>query len=34
MAGGEGRYGNGLPEARYTAIKNYVLDGIGRGDFF
>ena len=33
MAGGEGHYGNGLPEARYAAIKKYVVDGIGRGDF-
>ncbi|MDV3258113.1 MAG: histidine utilization repressor [Sphingomonas sp.] len=33
MAGGQGRYGNGLPEARYAAIKKYVMEGIGRGEF-
>ena len=33
MAGGEERYGIGLPEARYAAIKKYVVEGIGRGDF-
>ena len=33
MAGGQGRYGNGLPEARYAAIKKYVVEGIGRGEF-
>jgi GntR family histidine utilization transcriptional repressor len=30
--GGE-RYRNGLPEARYAAIKKYVLEGIGSGEF-
>ena len=33
MAGVEVRYGQASPEPRYAAIKNYVLDGINRGDF-
>lgn len=33
MAVGDGRYGQFAPEPRYAAIKNYVLEGISRGEW-